>query len=130
MEKDWLKISGMHDGASLDTFEFAANLRKRMTASEKILWDRLKNKSLNDKFRRQHPIGQYILDFYCHRKRLSIELDGKVHDNKEQNEKDIERTAYLNELGISEIRFKNKEVMDDIEKVLLKIKDNLCEDTL
>ena len=120
----------MHDGASPDMFEFAANLRKRMTASEKMLWDRLKNKSLNDKFRRQHPIGQYILDFYCHRKRLSIELDGNVHDNKEQKIKDIERTSYLNELGIKEIRFKNKEVMNNIDKVISKINDNLRKDTL
>jgi len=103
MEKEWLKISGMHDGASPDKFEFAASLRKRMTVPEKMLWDKLKNKSLNDKFRRQHPIGSYILDFYCHKKRLSIELDGKAHNNKEQKEKDIERTAYLNELGIREI---------------------------
>ena len=130
MNKEWLKLSGMHDGASPDMFEFAANLRKRMTASEKMLWDRLKNKSLNDKFRRQHPIGQYILDFYCHRKRLSIELDGNVHDNKEQKIKDIERTSYLNELGIKEIRFKNKEVMNNIDKVISKINDNLRKDTL
>ena len=111
----------MHDGASPDKFEFAASLRKRMTVPELMLWEHLKNKSLNDKFRRQHPIGSYILDFYCHKKRLSIELDGKVHDNKEQKEKDIERTAYLNELGIREIRFKNEDILENIEDVIIEI---------
>ena len=130
MEKDWLKLSGMHDGASSDTFEFAANLRKRMTVPEKLLWDRLKNKSLIDKFRRQHPIGCYILDFYCHQKRLSVELDGEIHQDKEQKEKDIERTSYLIELGIKELRFKNQEVINDIEKVILEIKEKLRVDTL
>ena len=93
-------------------------------------WPYQKNYSGIDKFRRQHPIGCYILDFYCHQKRLSVELDGEIHQDKEQKEKDIERTSYLIELGIKELRFKNQEVINDIEKVILEIKEKLRVDTL
>ena len=67
------------------SFEKAKALRMRETKSEKILWDKLKNNQLDGlKFRRQHPISLYIADFYCHKFKLIIELDGKYHEEKEQ----------------------------------------------
>jgi very-short-patch-repair endonuclease len=102
MKKDSLKKSGMHDGATPKVFKNAAKLRENMTQSEIRLWEYLKTKPFGYKFRRQHPIAGYVLDFYCHKLRLSIEVDGGYHLKKEQKEKDIERTAYLNSVGIIE----------------------------
>ncbi|MFS4494644.1 endonuclease domain-containing protein [Maribacter sp. 2308TA10-17] len=125
MKKDLLKINGMHDGATPSIFNNAAKLRLKMTATEEILWEELKNKPLGFKFRRQHPINFFILDFYCHQKRLSIEIDGEYHASIEQQEKDQLKTEYLNSVGIKEIRFKNKKVLDDLEFVLAKIHKEL-----
>ena len=125
MEKNWLKINGMHDGASPKTFAFAAKLRAEMTVPEKILWVYLKDKPMGFKFRRQHPIGRYVLDFYCHKKRLSIEIDGKNHDDLAQFVNDVERTGYLNRIGIKEIRFKNEDILHNIDKIKLSINHEL-----
>ena len=125
MEKDWLKINGMHDGASPKIFAFAAKLRAKMTVPEKILWVYLKDKPMGFKFRRQHPIGRYVLDFYCHKKRLSIEIDGKNHDDLAQFVNDVERTGYLNRIGIKEIRFKNEDILHNIDKIKLSINHEL-----
>lgn len=100
MKKDWLKISGMHDGATPAIFSNATKLRLSMTIFEEIRWNELKGKPLGFKFRRPHPINFYILDFYWHKKRLSIEIDGDYHDNAEQQAKDRFRTEYLNKVGI------------------------------
>jgi very-short-patch-repair endonuclease len=71
-------------------------LRKEMTDAEMVLWGILKNKNLNGrKFRRQHSIGNYIVDFYCSSEKLIIELDGQHHYNPEGKEKDLERDAHL-----------------------------------
>lgn len=83
MKEDNLKTNGMHDGATAIILENAAKLRLKMTETESLLWERLKGKSLGFKFRRQHPINRYVLDFYCHEKRLSVELDGGYHLTKE-----------------------------------------------
>jgi len=125
MKKDELKNSGMHNYAPPTIFKNAARLRDTMTETEKLLWEKLKLKPLGFKFRRQHPINLYILDFYCHNLKLSIEIDGGYHLTKEQKVKDNERTKILNELGIKEIRFTNKDVVDDIENVILKIYQEL-----
>ncbi|MEM6517627.1 MAG: endonuclease domain-containing protein, partial [Bacteroidota bacterium] len=77
------------------------------------------------KFRRQHPIAGYVLDFYCHKLRLSIEIDGGYHLKKEQQEKDAERTAYLNEVGITEIRFTNDLVLNNFQEVIEQINIHL-----
>jgi very-short-patch-repair endonuclease len=116
MEKDPLKISGMHDGAAPYIYRNAAKLRERMTESELKLWDFLRAKPSGYKFRRQHPIGGYILDFYCHKLRISIEVDGGYHLAGEQKSKDAERTAYLNRVGITEYRFTNEEILNDFDK--------------
>lgn len=129
MGNDHLKINGMHDGAIPEILRNAARLRLNMTAAEIMVWDFLKQKPLDFKFRRQHLIHRYILDFYCHKLRLSIEVDGGYHLNAEQKEKDKERTTYLDSVGIKEIRFSNKEVKANIEKVQSIIEDELSRDT-
>ena len=80
-------------------------------------------KLIGFKFRRQHPIANYIADFYCHKAKLIIEIDGEYHNNKEQVLIDKERTAYFNEIGLQEIRFTNNQVLFEIEIVLNKIDD-------
>ncbi|MFT4761910.1 MAG: very-short-patch-repair endonuclease [Paraglaciecola sp.] len=118
----------MHQMASTKMFEYAKKLRENMTKAEIALWEELRAKKLDDlKFRRQHPIGIYILDFYCHAKRLSIELDGGYHKNEEQRKFDKERTFHLKEVLIDEIRFRNEEVLTNIPKVLNEIRQKLKE---
>ena len=90
----------------------------------------IKTKPMGYKFRRQHPISGYILDFYCHKLRLSIEVDGKYHMNLEQKRKDKERTKYLNSLKIKEIRFKNEDVLNNLNETILQIQNELKEASL
>jgi very-short-patch-repair endonuclease len=114
----------MHLNASPQIFRQADELRWNMTKAEKLLWDRLKEKKLNGyKFRRQHPILRFIVDFYCHSENLVIELDGEVHNDEFQNQYDEERTKVLVESGLKVIRFKNEEVFDEIENVIEEIRN-------
>lgn len=109
-------------GASKETIEYAKALRKKMTPAEIILWDNLRNRKLaNTKFRRQHPIERFIVDFYCPEKKLAIELDGEIHDDPNQKEYDIGRSAEIEKYDIKIIRFKNKDIIDDLDKTLKKI---------
>jgi very-short-patch-repair endonuclease len=110
-------------GASATTKALAAELRKNMTYAEKVLWQQLRNRKLDNlKFRRQHPVAIFILDFYCHEKKLAIEVDGGIHNNEEQKEWDENRTYELNEFGIVILRFSNEEVIDKTEMVVDSIK--------
>ena len=110
----------MYFGATASTFEKARQLRKNMTPDEAILWERLKGKQIcNVRFRRQHPINKYIVDFYCHEAKLVIELDGKIHLKRKGYDKD--RTRILNELNLDVIRFSNEKIHSNIEEVLRKI---------
>ncbi|MBR8534091.1 endonuclease domain-containing protein [Carboxylicivirga sediminis] len=109
-------------GASSVIRQFAKDIRTRMTPSEKILWSELRNKKLDGlKFRRQHPIEYYIADFYCHEKKLVIEIDGEIHLYQKQY--DIGRTAELERFGIQVIRFKNEDVLFRVSSVLSQISD-------
>jgi len=109
----------MHLNAKPSTFRNAAKLRRKMTEAENILWKVLRNKQLSGlKFRRQHPISRYVLDFYCHRARLGIELDGKYHEEKSQKLYDIDRTENLAVYDIEIIRFKNEDIINDFKKTL------------
>lgn len=108
--------------AKPDIFKKAKELRKDMTETEEILWKRLRNRKLNGlKFRRQHPVDIFIADFYCHEKKLIVELDGGIHDTIEQMEYDDGRTFELEEKGFIILRFRNEEVLNEIEQVLEKI---------
>jgi very-short-patch-repair endonuclease len=102
-------------------------LRNNATPTEQRLWSMLKHSNLGGyKFRRQHSVGPYILDFYCPAEKLAIELDGESHFTDEAIVYDRERTAYLNGLGITVLRFLNTEVFENsaavCEKILLEIK--------
>jgi ATP-dependent exoDNAse (exonuclease V) beta subunit/very-short-patch-repair endonuclease len=104
------------------SLEKAQEMRKIPTDAEKILWAELKSKSLEYKFRQQHLINDFIVDFVCLSKKLIIEVDGEYHFTEEQIQLDTERTSILNELGFKVIRFKNEEVTGTISTVLEKIK--------
>ena len=100
-------------------------LRANLTPAEARLWKSLQNSKLEGlKFRRQHSIGNYIADFYCPQYLLVIELDGQIHYNPVNMERDSIRTEYLNSLGITVIRFENKDIFEKIEFVLEEIKQN------
>ncbi len=98
----------------------AQELRQPQTPAESRLWSRLRNRQLGGfKFRRQHPIGRLIVDFYCAACRLVIEIDGDSHE--EQVEYDLARTEWLNDQGYRVIRFSNRDVYHHIDAVLKAI---------
>ena len=99
-------------------------LRRGRPRAEIILWEYLrKRRFYNYKFRRQHGIGRYIVDFYCPRLKLAIELDGDSHFRYKQIEYNAIRQEWIENHGIKVIRFYNNEIFEDIERVLLKLKD-------
>jgi len=98
----------------------ARRLRRDMTVAEKRLWDALRTLNLN--IRRQTPIGRYIADFAHHASRLVIEVDGPHHEEIEAVEYDLERTAWLNDQGYRVLRFKTKDVTDDLPTVTAAIR--------
>ena len=117
---------GMWKGAPSDSFSKAQFLRRNETKAEKLLWEKLRNNQLGGlKFRRQHPVNIYIADFYCHKFKLIIELDGDYHDQEEQKQKDEVRTEVLRLNDLKIIRFKNEEVEQDINQVLITIKNKI-----
>jgi very-short-patch-repair endonuclease len=117
---------GMWKGAPSDSFSKAQLLRRNETKAEKLLWEKLRNNQLEGlKFRRQHPVNIYIADFYCHKFKLIIELDGDYHNQEEQKQKDEVRTEVLRLNDLKIIRFKNEEVEQDINQVLTTIKNKI-----
>jgi len=118
--------SDMFYGASPQLFENAKKLREAMTPAELLLWKELRtNKLKGFRFKAQHPISYFIADFYCHAAKLVIEFDGSVHDSSDQQEYDNNRTYILNEFGLTVIRFRNEEVIENKENVLRKIAEFL-----
>ncbi len=102
--------------------DIAKELRKNMTPAEKLLWNELRNRKVeNCKFRRQHPIDIFIADFYCHEKKTVVEVDGEIHNN--QKEYDIGRTAEIESFGIMVIRFTNHEIETNIKLAIEKIEE-------
>jgi very-short-patch-repair endonuclease len=100
-------------------------LRNSLTPAEAKLWSLLKSGQVKDrKFRRQHSVGPYVLDFYCPSERLCIELDGAAHFTDGGYEYDEARTEYLEALHIRVIRFENKDIFDNTEGVLEVIRKN------
>jgi very-short-patch-repair endonuclease len=98
----------------------ARRLRQNLTPAEQILWKALERRQLGGlRFRCQHAIGSFIVDFYCPQCRLIIELDGAIHD--QQAEYDTSRTEQFNHYGYKVIRFRNYEVMNNLETVLHRI---------
>ena len=104
----------------------ARELRKNQTAAEKIFWDRVKNRKFqNLKFRRQHQIGFYIVDFYCCEFNAVIELDGDIHDLPQNNRNDAERDFNLRFLGYYVFRFKNERILSELDSVLKELYEHL-----
>ena len=104
----------------------ARQLRRRQTPHEEILWAWLRNRRLgNAKFRRQHPLGRYITDFYCREAGLAVELEGDVHDGADQREYDAVRRETINQMGVRLLVFRNDEVAQDLERVLTQILEAL-----
>jgi very-short-patch-repair endonuclease len=105
-------------------------LRNSLTPAEAKLWSLLKNSQCeNRKFRRQHSIGSYVLDFYCPSEKLCVELDGVAHFTKKGYDYDSARTEYLSTIGIRVIRFENRNVFENTEGVLEEIRRNFCTTT-
>jgi len=106
--------------------ELARQLRNNSTKSEIKLWRHLKGRQLNGyDFHRQKPIDNYIIDFFCSKLKIAIELDGYTHGFEEVFQKDNVKVQRLNELGINVLRFKDEDVINNIEGVLENIKDLL-----
>jgi len=122
-----LKEGAVHDNVFTTTperwkilKEFVRQNRSHSTEAEEILWEALRNRKLEEKFRRQHAIDDFIVDFVCIAKKLVVEVDGPIHDS--QQEYDRFRTLHLHEKGFSELRFRNEEVITNLSEVLNKIK--------
>jgi very-short-patch-repair endonuclease len=104
-----------------DTVKRARKLRSEMSLPETILWRALRQRPRGHKFRRQHPAGDYVLDFYCARARLDIEVDGAAHDNAARAEQDRRRSAWLRSQGIATTRVPAQRVLEDLEAVVRRI---------
>lgn len=108
-------------GTSRALQKTAVTLRREMTHAERILWDNLKDRRLAGlKFRAQHPLHRFILDFYCPALHLVIEIDGEIHSY--QTEHVEERTRFLKAIGYRVLRFQNEEVIHQLPTVLQRIK--------
>jgi len=105
--------------------QFRKDLRNNLTPAEAVLWTYLQKRLLEGrKFRRQHSIGNYIVDFYCPAEKLAVELDGAGHFTLEGSDYDSKRDAYLNGLKIKVLRYENRDVYYNVEAVLEDIKKN------
>ncbi len=100
-------------------------LRSQGTVTEKILWEVLRDNRTGYKFKRQHSVGGYILDFYCAEKHLVIEIDGDIHNSKAQKEYDFIRDNFFRDLNYQVLRFKNEEVENNLTMIIKKIREVL-----
>ena len=105
--------------------QISKDLRRKPTEAERCLWKRLKLKHLGYAFYRQKPIGDYIVDFYCHQVKLVVEVDGGYHSNAETPGNDKVRNAYMKNLGLTVLRFFNSEVLKNTDKVVREISKHL-----
>lgn len=126
-----VKLKGPEDhefyyNSTANILKLAGELRKNQTKAEKALWQALRKRNLKgQKFRRQHPIGRYIVDFYCHSAKLVIEVDGSIHDIISVKEYDLVREQDIIELGIHILRFTNNQVLTNLDWVVEEIISNL-----
>src|SRR5690242_16726641 len=101
----------MFYGANAVLFARAKELRNNMTLAEMLLWRFLKTNPLGYKFRRQHPMSEYVADFFCHKLNLVIEVDGPIHDASEVSARDIEKEKFFNSCNLKILRFTNNEII-------------------
>jgi len=119
-------LGHLHQGSKALIQQYARELRLATTEAEQKLWSLLRSRQLKGKkFRRQHAVANYVVDFYCNECKLAIELDGRFHADPDAKAYDNSRTALLNELGINVLRFWNDEVMNDSAKVIEKISQHV-----
>ena len=120
----------MYYGADSKTLRAARILRRSMTKAEAVLWEKLKDRKLfNTKFRRQHPINIFIVDYYCHEYKLVIEVDGDIHNDENAIQYDLGRTEVLNNFGLKVIRFTNDQIRYSLDSVIEKIQSEITERT-
>ena len=105
--------------------DYAKKNRRNSTTAENVLWQNIRNKQLGVEFRRQHVIGDFIVDFVCLDKMLVIEVDGGYHTERDQLEDDEIRARILNSLGFKVVRFSNERVLFDLDNVKSDIKNIL-----
>jgi very-short-patch-repair endonuclease len=111
-------------GVPVEGAASARNLRERATVAEKILWNELRGRKLDGmKFRRQHALGPFVVDFCCAEQRLVIEVDGEIHD--EQRDQDAARSEHLSQYGYHVLRFTNQQVLHEIAAVLEAIRQSV-----
>ena len=103
----------------------ARRLRRDQTDAERLLWYRLRARQLGAKFRRQQPLGRFIVDFYCDSARLAVELDGAQHGDPAAQAQDAARDAWLERVRIRVLRFQNRDVLTQIDAVLERIVEAL-----
>lgn len=99
----------------MDPVTFARQLRRDATTEEKLLWNALRRKTLGVRFRRQQPLGHFVVDFYCHEARLAVELDGGQHADRPRDEW---RDDWLRARGYEVVRYWNHEVREDLDAVV------------
>ena len=115
------KKDGMFNEAHPLLFELARQLRKNMTHAEIVLWNYLKGGVKGLRFRRQHPVGLYIADFYCHGAKLIVEIDGSIHNLPDVKSNDEQREKNLKDWGYKVMRFTNERVIKEADKVVEEI---------
>jgi very-short-patch-repair endonuclease len=117
-------VKEMHAGAKSELFRYAREMRKNPTESEKLLWEILRKfRNSGFIFRRQHPIDIFIADFYCHKLKLIVEVDGEVHENNDARQYDDGRSAELEKYGLNIIRFTNDQVLNETNTVTSQIQN-------
>ena len=122
--EDFSRLAGCHRRIPEQLLYRARELRQQQTPAAQILWSCLRGRRLSGaKFRRQHNIGWFIADFYCHEAQLVIELDGAIHQS--QVERDAEREAWMQANGLTVLRFANASILDDLPAVLTAIDSHL-----
>ncbi|MBX7481126.1 endonuclease domain-containing protein [Qipengyuania qiaonensis] len=104
-----------------DTIKRARKLRSEMSVPERLLWRHLRERPGGFKFRRQHPAGVYVLDFYCAAIRLAIEIDGWAHDSAERISRDRAKSEFLRSQGVATTRIPAKLVLEDVEVVIVRL---------
>jgi very-short-patch-repair endonuclease len=120
-------VKDMHVGAKPELFKYAQEMRKNPTESEKALWNILRKFRYKGYiFRRQHPVDIFIADFYCHKLKLIVEVDGDVHDSDQAMEYDDGRSAELEKYGLNIIRFTNDQVLKETDNVTFQLQNYIA----
>jgi very-short-patch-repair endonuclease len=125
--KNMFGPGGMFEDAPPVNFRYAKSLRENMTTGEMALWLHLRKGIDGLKFRRQHPISFYIVDFYCHKVKLIVEVDGYIHNLPDEKRKDKIREKALETLGNTIIRFTNRQVLDNTVGLFKLISEKIKE---